>query len=144
MTANCKTGVASQGHQTQIDSSMNLVFTILSCDIPVELDTIRWYRKYSRNTTKKVVQYLLLRQGPKHVVLVINTTPPYQLCFDCTSCTILLIFTSIYRLLARGRVLRSGGQSGPPVYFNPHIGLYFIYLSIYPSCLEKLKLYQAF
>ena len=90
MTANCKTGVASQGHQTQIDSSMNLVFTILSCDIPVELDTIRWYRKYSRNTTKKVVQYLLLRQGPKHVVLVINTTPPYQLCFDCTSCTVLL------------------------------------------------------
>jgi len=24
---------------------------ILSCDIPFVLDTIRWYRKYSRNTT---------------------------------------------------------------------------------------------
>ena len=30
-----------------------LVMGILSCDIPVVLDTIRWYRKYSQNTTNK-------------------------------------------------------------------------------------------
>ena len=28
---------------------------ILSCDIPAVLDTIRWYRKYSQNTTNKLV-----------------------------------------------------------------------------------------
>ena len=28
---------------------------ILSCDISVVLDIIRWYRKYSRNATNKVV-----------------------------------------------------------------------------------------
>ena len=27
----------------------------LSCDIPVELDIIRWYRKYSRNTSNNMV-----------------------------------------------------------------------------------------
>jgi len=33
-----------------------VLILVLSCDIPVVLDTIRWYRKYSRNTANKVVK----------------------------------------------------------------------------------------
>jgi len=42
-----------------------------------------------------------------------------------------LAFTCIDRLRAAGRVFRSGGQSGPTVYFNVQVGLHFIYLFIY-------------
>lgn len=43
-----------------------------------------------------------------------------------------LAFTCIDRLRAGGREFRSGGQSGPAVYFNVQVGqyMYFIYLSI--------------